>query len=1399
MPETIAERIRRMYQTGAAQPVEPPPLPMPPSARGWENPYGEVTYDSGFPQPGRQFGDPLFTPRPSRRQAAVDAAAGVQSGGAGADVELVPPERPPAQTMAERVRLAIPSMGDVGRSIGRGATAGARAAYLGGAALIPGNQPGESEDPGYARRVTESIIPGTAGVVADTAKALASPIDTTRQWAGMAKGMLQLAIPGTQDDEQHVRRAAHYLASTYGSPAKLQEAFANDAPRTIRDLTSVLTLSPLGLAGAGQRAAEETEPARLPVHMRGAALEATDWEDRLKSRIYEAGNALMGYLGRQSGAARKMLAEASHPLRHPLQTAESLGALAMSVVSNVLPKEQGNEDLARKTAAEMYQRLRDRYQTLDALKATLSEDTPGAMADLMGVLTGGVSLANAPRTLGNLGRRAAGIPERAPDPEALTSPRELARQLREAEAPGDVEVLPPETPLAAQRRRSTATLGERMRHRAGQVIGHLVDPAVSVGAGIRAAGRGIGRVAGGSAAIASGAATQTGGRTVAGMYRAGRAGGRPDELARGHLTQIPGDELVGAVERRLDDIQDDYQRTMRDAVRDMDAQTDLDRIDRAEGPLTEGERTLIDEVVAAGARRDQYHRNADIVDAADLDRLDQALAGGLDSIPRVTRGVRPSVALEAMSSRQRDSVMRLYRDALDADARDAQGDPARIQAMSGVTASAGRVGSYDQPGPTPAGTPRRPDAVASPREQAADIAYFDREQGRYVRPNKPIEGASFPPGRFNKDLEQEIYNLQESIDNDPRFATDPLFHKYRIVWPDKRSRPSARQMYEDAKRVLEMRDRSGFGDHPGTDEILRPFIARYERQMADADQIIDQGRRARGEGPDPDVNQGPSPDYLPDHELDAVERELVDSLGPEFRPSGLEARLDEAWDQRVSAPIDERLEGAWSRYADEVPAIPAPPQPGTRAAGLRDALGERLLTALESDWKKRHPSAEQQRQSLKNLASPLPSRGGRAAQHRDMQSRLARSRAGDQRQENLRRGREQNTSVKDPVTGRFRALTPHERANRGVVNVARGVADATRSAGRLAKDLWNLKTIFKPGRLARGKLADLFSGRDTMTPSARTERIKGRLPTIQRLQRQLRKEASNRIDFSRIFLEVEDALADVSKGRDLDPKYRKYEIEVADVIRDFVDMPLHDQNVASLGSLYRKVVKAAGQATGKREIRQLNTLRRIVRKEIDRQGAQVAPIFQGYIDAIDHFSDKLDGMRKSIEGGRGSSVETSLRKILAATRAGSRTGRGRRDPATLMRDEMLQSILDPELEARLSGAMMQDIMPSRFGRYGGVAALATGLNPMAAALAGVTSPRLAGWSALTAGRLARSGPARLVKGMYSSEHADKTYRAGQLARIVEELREDDSDRPRIRRGRGRNWAHDNLVRMLAGQ
>ena len=137
----------------------------------------------------------------------------------------------------------------------------------------------------------------------DISAPLHSPIETAKGLYGFTKGLVQLAIPGEQEDERTVTAVGDYFANRYGSLKGFKEAVAEDPVGVVGDIAAVFTgggmiaaKAPGFVGKAGQKIREvgdAIDPLNVAVKGAGAAV------DGIKAGVPASVGALTG-AGRES-------------------------------------------------------------------------------------------------------------------------------------------------------------------------------------------------------------------------------------------------------------------------------------------------------------------------------------------------------------------------------------------------------------------------------------------------------------------------------------------------------------------------------------------------------------------------------------------------------------------------------------------------------------------------------------------------------------------------------------------------------------------------------------------------------------------------------------------------------------------------------------------------------------------------------------------------------------------------------------------------------------------------------------------------------------------------------------------------------------------------------------------
>ena len=105
------------------------------------------------------------------------------------------------------------------------------------------------------REVAQSAvrnIPSSAGrFVRDITAPIHSPIETGKGLYGLAKGLVQMVIPGEQGSEQNARAVGDFLKERYGGVDAIKRTIATDPVGIAADVAGVVT----GGAGLAVKAA----------------------------------------------------------------------------------------------------------------------------------------------------------------------------------------------------------------------------------------------------------------------------------------------------------------------------------------------------------------------------------------------------------------------------------------------------------------------------------------------------------------------------------------------------------------------------------------------------------------------------------------------------------------------------------------------------------------------------------------------------------------------------------------------------------------------------------------------------------------------------------------------------------------------------------------------------------------------------------------------------------------------------------------------------------------------------------------------------------------------------------------------------------------------------------------
>lgn len=110
---------------------------------------------------------------------------------------------------------------------------------------------GMVEDKSYLQETLSNVVPSGKKLIKETADMIMNPVDTAKSLYQLGSGVVQLAIPGEQKNEEVARAAGQYFADRYGSLEKAKESLKNDPVGVLTEVVGVVT----GGAGLGKVAA----------------------------------------------------------------------------------------------------------------------------------------------------------------------------------------------------------------------------------------------------------------------------------------------------------------------------------------------------------------------------------------------------------------------------------------------------------------------------------------------------------------------------------------------------------------------------------------------------------------------------------------------------------------------------------------------------------------------------------------------------------------------------------------------------------------------------------------------------------------------------------------------------------------------------------------------------------------------------------------------------------------------------------------------------------------------------------------------------------------------------------------------------------------------------------------
>ena len=106
-------------------------------------------------------------------------------------------------------------------------------------------------------RAKQNFVPSSKQLIKDTVEMITNPVQTAKSLYELGSGIVQLAIPGEQGNEDMARAVGQHFADRYGSIEKAKETFATDPAGFAVDALGVITgggAIGVGVAKAGAKA-----------------------------------------------------------------------------------------------------------------------------------------------------------------------------------------------------------------------------------------------------------------------------------------------------------------------------------------------------------------------------------------------------------------------------------------------------------------------------------------------------------------------------------------------------------------------------------------------------------------------------------------------------------------------------------------------------------------------------------------------------------------------------------------------------------------------------------------------------------------------------------------------------------------------------------------------------------------------------------------------------------------------------------------------------------------------------------------------------------------------------------------------------------------------------------------
>lgn len=189
-------------------------------------------------------------------------------------------------------------------------------------------RPNSNDERNYFSRVVSNIGPSGIQYAKDFVTPFLEPVKTAKSLYALGSGIVELAIPGEQGNEEIARQVGQHFADRYGGLDEIKETFATDPVGVFGDLSLILTGGAgIAVKTAGKTskitralkvASDVTEPAILAGKTAKGIAKATTKIPVVGSRIAGAGQSIANapgklassVLGMTTGAGGEAITEA---------------------------------------------------------------------------------------------------------------------------------------------------------------------------------------------------------------------------------------------------------------------------------------------------------------------------------------------------------------------------------------------------------------------------------------------------------------------------------------------------------------------------------------------------------------------------------------------------------------------------------------------------------------------------------------------------------------------------------------------------------------------------------------------------------------------------------------------------------------------------------------------------------------------------------------------------------------------------------------------------------------------------------------------------------------------------------------------------------------------------------